>query len=101
MPHNNSAPGLPALQSVDRFSQYVTLLIKCLIPSSETPDKYSMKSTRATGRGRNLPDAPRIDRLKHLPYKAGKVAEIRKVVNSVVKERLAAEAAQHAVEAVQ
>ncbi len=62
-----------------------------------------MKSIKTTGRGRTMSDAPRIDQLRNVPYKSGslKVAEIRKVVNAVVKERLAAEAAQHALEAVE
>lgn len=59
-----------------------------------------MKSTHGAGRSRIRSDAPRVHQLKNVPYKAGnvKVADIRKAVNAVVKERLAAEAARHAID---
>lgn len=58
-----------------------------------------MKSTTATCRNRNAADAPRIDLLKKLPYRQGqlKLSDIKKAVNAVVNERLAAERAAKAV----
>ncbi len=58
-----------------------------------------MKSTTATSRNRNAADAPRIDLLKKLPYRQGqlKLSDIKKAVNAVVNERLAAERAAKAV----
>jgi hypothetical protein len=51
-----------------------------------------MKSTYGRGT-RRLVDAPRVKQLRNVRYKSGsvKVADIRKAVNTVVKERLAAE----------
>jgi hypothetical protein len=57
-----------------------------------------MKSTTATTRSRAAADAPRIDLLKKLPYRQGqlKVSDIKKAVNAVINERLAAERAAKA-----
>jgi hypothetical protein len=57
-----------------------------------------MKSTTATTRNRAAADAPRIDLLKKLPYRQGrlKVSDIKKAVNAVINERLAAERAAKA-----
>lgn len=58
----------------------------------------AMKSTTAASRNRAAADAPRIDRLKKLPYRQGrlKVSDIRKAVNAVINERLTAERAAKA-----
>jgi hypothetical protein len=60
-----------------------------------------MKST--TIRKRTASDTPRVNQIKKLPRRTGrlKVADIRKAVDAVVRERLAVEAAQHATEAAE
>jgi hypothetical protein len=57
-----------------------------------------MKSTTAATRNQAAADAPRIDLLKKLPYRRGKlkVSDIRKAVKAVIHERLAAERAAKA-----
>jgi hypothetical protein len=57
-----------------------------------------MKSTTAANRNRAAADAPRVDLLKKLPYRHGqlKLSDIKKAVNAVVNERLAAERAAKA-----
>jgi hypothetical protein len=58
-----------------------------------------MKSTTAANRNRAASDAPRVDLLKKLPYRQGqlKLSDIKKAVNAVVNERVAAERAAKAV----
>jgi len=59
-----------------------------------------MKSTTSAIRKRAAADAPRIDLLKKLPYRRGKLklSDIRKAVKAVINERLAAERAAKAGE---
>jgi hypothetical protein len=58
-----------------------------------------MKSTTAATRNHAASDAPRVDLLKKLPYRQGqlKLSDIKKAVNAVVNERLAAERAAKAI----
>jgi hypothetical protein len=57
-----------------------------------------MKPTTAANRNRATSDAPRVDLLKKLPYRQGqlKLSDIKKAVNAVVNERVAAERAAKA-----
>ena len=57
-----------------------------------------MKPTTAANRNRAASDAPRVDLLKKLPYRQGqlKLSDIKKAVNAVVNERVAAERAAKA-----
>jgi hypothetical protein len=58
-----------------------------------------MKSTTAASRNRAAADAPRVDLLKKLPYRQGrlKLSDIKKAVSAAVNERLAVERAAKAV----
>lgn len=57
-----------------------------------------MKSTTVAARSRAALDAPRVDLLKKLPYRQGrlKLSDIKKAVSAAVNERLAAERAAKA-----
>ena len=51
-------------------------------------------------RQNGLADAPRVEQLKNVRFRSGsvRIGVMRKAVNTVIKERLAAETAQHVAE---